>query len=421
MTATIWATARNILCIRLDNLGDVLMCTPAIRALKQSVPGRKITILASEGSCAAARFIPEIDEVVGYAAPWMKSSAQKNIAADMAMIDTLRSRSFDAAVIFTSYSQSPLPAAMLCYLAGIPLRIAHCHENPYHLLTDWIGDPEPQETIRHEVQRQLDLVAAVGCHTTDDRLSFAIPAADLAWAKQQLSALGIDTQKPWVLCHPGATAASRRYPPQHWSDIANQLAKNMSWSVIFTGDTTEIQLVEQIRQNANVQTHSLAGKMNLSRFAALLSLAPAIITNNSGPAHLAAAVGTPIIDLYALTNPQHTPWQVPSRVLYHDVPCRICYKSVCPQGHNHCLTKITPEQIVQETSDLLSNLLHQKNWKYAKAPIRFTSQPITPRMQTMAHSSATVVSIQSVDSRNVSALVSTSTQLQKRKAKKHPQ
>ena len=70
------------------------------------------------------------------------------------------------------------------------------------------------------------------------------------------------------------------------------------------------------------------------------------MANNTGPVHIAAAVGTPVVDLYALTNPQHTPWGVPNRVLFHDVPCKYCYKSVCPQGHHDCLRLVRPEDVV---------------------------------------------------------------------------
>jgi ADP-heptose:LPS heptosyltransferase len=93
--------------------------------------------------------------------------------------------------------------------------------------------------------------------------------------------------------------------------------------------------------------------MDLARLAALLDLAPVAITNNSGPAHVAAAVGTPVVDLYALTNPQHTPWGVPCRVLNHDVPCKFCYRSVCPEGHHDCLRKVPPEAIVRAACELL--------------------------------------------------------------------
>jgi hypothetical protein len=167
-----WQRARRVLCVRLDQLGDVLMTTPAIRALKESGPGRRITLLTSPGGAAVARLVPEVDEVLVYASPWMKATApREDPGPDFEMIERVRAGSFDAAAIFTVYSQNPLPAAMLCYLAGIPLRLAHCRENPYQLLTDWVGETEPESGIRHEVRRQLDLVESVGARTSDDRLS----------------------------------------------------------------------------------------------------------------------------------------------------------------------------------------------------------------------------------------------------------
>src|SRR5215212_3410492 len=154
-----WRGVPNLLCVRLDSLGDVLMTTPAIRALKASAPGRRITLLTSPAGAAVAKLVPEIDEILVYEAPWMKASGPRDDSrAEYALADRLRAGQFDGAAIFTVYSQNPLPSAYLCYLADIPLRLAHCHENPYQLLTDWAPDPEPAQHVRHEVRRQLDLV-----------------------------------------------------------------------------------------------------------------------------------------------------------------------------------------------------------------------------------------------------------------------
>ncbi|HEY0847307.1 MAG TPA: lipopolysaccharide heptosyltransferase II [Noviherbaspirillum sp.] len=352
MTAARWENATRILCIRLDYLGDVLMSTPAIRALKQSAPGRHITLLTSRSGEAVARYLPEIDDTIGYAAPWMKSSAPHDPCADMAMVARLSAGRFDAAVIFTVYSQNPLPAAMLCYLAGIPLRLAHCHENPYQLLTHWVPDPEPRDTLRHEVRRQLDLVASVGAHTGDERLSFRIPASDQRHVAGLLASMDIDPDQPWLALHPGASAASRRYPPTHWAQASRQLAATLRCPLVFTGSADEAPLVEEIRASVP-GSHSLAGRLDLGQLAALIARASVLISNNTGPAHLAAAVGTPVVDLYALTNPQHAPWQVASRVLFRDVPCRYCYKSACPQGHHACLAGVPPEEVAAAARELL--------------------------------------------------------------------
>jgi len=353
MSMATWETARRILCVRLDYLGDVLMTTPALRALKQAQPGRHITLLTSHNGAAVTPYIPEIDATIPYAAPWLKSSAPHDTSADFAMIEQLARGRFDAAVIFTVYSQNPLPAAMLCYLAGIPLRLAHCHENPYQLLTHWIPDPEPQQHIRHEVQRQLDLAASIGAHTDDAHLSFRIQADDDASVSRMLREHDIGSSQPWIVLHPGATAASRRYPPQHFAEAAAALARQLRCPLVFTGSADEAPLIDRIRSGIP-GTHSLAGRLSLGQLGALIARAPLLISNNTGPAHIAAAVGTPVVNLYALTNPQHTPWQVPSRVLFHDVPCRYCYKSVCPQGHHACLAAVAPERVVNAALDLLS-------------------------------------------------------------------
>jgi lipopolysaccharide heptosyltransferase II len=347
-----WRAARNILCIRLDHMGDVLMCTPAMRAIRQSDPAMRVTLLASGGGAAVAGGIAEVDEVIRYAAPWMKSSSPHPPEADLAMIAALRKRAFDAAVIFTTYSQSPLPAAWMCQLAEIPLRLAHCHENPYQLLSDWVRDPEPQQTIRHEVQRQLDLVAGVGFRTDELRLSFRVTPADAAWCRQWLTASGI-AGRPWIALHPGASAPSRRYPAAHWAKVALDLASRLGYVLVFTGDAQEVALVEEIRHGIGAATYSLAGELDIGKLAAIIGAAGLLISNNTGPVHLAAALGTPIVDLYALTNPQHTPWQVPNRVLYHMVECRNCYQSVCPHGHQDCLAKVAPASVVQAAIELM--------------------------------------------------------------------
>ena len=205
-----WRRARRILCVRLDYLGDVLMTTPAIRALRESIPGAHITLLTSPGGAAVASYVPEIDDTIVYQAPWVKSSDIHPPAADMAMIQTLAAREFDAAAIFTVYSQNPLPSALLCQLAGIPLRLAHCRENPYQLLTHWVCEPEPQQRVRHEVRRQLDLVASIGAHAENEGLSFRVPDDDIAAVRRLLEALGIAGGQEWAVVHPGVSAASRR-------------------------------------------------------------------------------------------------------------------------------------------------------------------------------------------------------------------
>ena len=355
--ASRWAEAKRILCVRLDTLGDVLMTTPAIRALKDSGSDREITLLTSRRGAEAAPFVPEIDDVIVYDAPWMPALQERSSgAADVEIAAELRRRRFDGAVIFTVYTQNPLPAAFLCHLAGIPLRLAHCRENPYSLLTDWIEDPEPHTLTRHEVRRQLDLVAAAGARADDERLSFHVPEEAEARVRRLLRDRGVEaaTSTNWVVVHPGASAPSRRYPAESFAAVAGRLAGDLRFDVVFTGSAEERALVERIRADMGAPSHSLAGRLSLGELGAVLAMAPLLIANNTGPAHIAAAVGTPVVDLYALTNPQHAPWGVPSRVLSHDVPCKFCYRSICPEGHHNCLRLVAPDQVIQATLELLT-------------------------------------------------------------------
>ena len=346
-----WASATNILAIRLDAMGDVLMTTPALRALKAD--GRRITLLTSPSGAAIARLVPEVDEVLVYEAPWMKASARTDAAADEALVATLRVKALDAAVIFTVYSQSPLPAALLCYLAGIPRSLAYCRENPYRLLSDWQAETEPTQGIRHEVQRHLDLVASIGAQTADKLLALRVPARAIAAVAKRLKDLGVDDGERFIVLHPGATAPSRRYPIEHFAAAASDLMAR-GHTLVLAGSADEKALCAHLSAQCGSAPINLAGALSLDELVALIARARLIICNNSGPAHIAAAVGTPVVDLYALTNPQHTPWQVPSRVLSHDVDCKYCYKSVCPEGHHRCLREIAPARVVAAALSLLA-------------------------------------------------------------------
>ena len=176
----------------------------------------------------------------------------------------------------------------------------------------------------------------------------------MAAVAERLRGAGLDLDAPWVVIHPGASAPSRRYPAEQFAGVAQELAQSDSLQLVFTGSTSERDLVDSIRSTAGERTWSLVGETTLEELAALLSLAPLLISNNTGPVHLAAAVGTSVVDLYALTNMQHAPWQVPHELLFHDVPCRNCYKSICPLEHHDCLRLVPPAAVASAARRLLA-------------------------------------------------------------------
>ena len=350
-----WKAVRNLLCVRLDTIGDVLMTGPAMRALKESQAGRRLTLLASPPGAAAAELMPEVDETIVYEAPWMKATRPRTDARlDLELFERIRERRFDAAVIFTVHSQSPLPASLLCTLAEVPLRLAHCRENPYGLLSDWVREPEPDKLLRHEVRRQLDLVAEVGARTADERLRVELPERARSRVEGLLAEAGLERDADWLVVHPGSTAPSRRYPAEYFARACRTLVREHGVQLVFSGDSSDLPLVDKVRTRMQAPSVSLAGALDLAELGALLEAAPVLVAGNTGPVHLAAAAGTPVVDIYALTNPQHTPWGVQNAVLFNDVPCRWCYRSICPEGHHLCLRGVEPDEVARAALQLLS-------------------------------------------------------------------
>lgn len=359
-----WQTAQNVLLIRLDNLGDVLLTTPAFHAVKQTLPHARLTLLASPVGAQVAALDPDIDEVIVYQAPWMDPwhKLPQESEREQAVIAQLKARHFDAAIIFTSFRQSALPAAYLCYLAAIPLRAAASIDGPGSLLTTRHKHPE---RMMHEVERGLDLVAALGMQTDERDMVLRVPEQSLETVRRER----IDPVRstgPYIVVHPGCSMPARTYPWEMYAEVIELLVKQLHAFVAVTGAEDERRLVEQVLlrvpEEQRRSTQSLAGVLSFPELCALIKLSDLTITNNTGPMHIAAAVKTPVIALFALTNPpeQWGPWNVPHRQMYHDVPCRICYSRICPYQHE-CLRLVSSQMVVDATRTLLTEVGWERN------------------------------------------------------------
>ena len=314
-----WSGCKKILCIRADNMGDLLMSSPAIRALKETF-GAIITVLTSSMATGIAKSIPEIDTVITYDLPWVKTSDSILSEKFFDVVNHIKEQNFDAAVIFSVYSQNPLPAAMLAFLAGIPLRLSYCRENPYELLTDWIPDKEPLSIIKHQVQRDYNLVEAIGAKIRNDKLQLSYSEKKWISAAEKLGNKGININEPWLILHAGVSEQKRQYPANLWIETAKNIRKKTGYQVLLTGGSSEKSLTDYLQQNIGAQSFSVAGEFDLEEFIALIKKAPLIVSVNTGTIHIAAAVNTPVIVLYALSNPQHFPWKAAGKVLPFDVP-----------------------------------------------------------------------------------------------------
>lgn len=350
--AVVWSGIRHVLGVRLDNMGDVLMTTPALRALR-TIAGR-VTLLTSSAGAVLAPHLAEVDEVMEYDASWVKGPFA-TAARDREAIQRVAALHPDAAVIFTVYSQSALPAALMLHLAGVPRVLAYSRENPYQLLSDWVREPEPAQIQRHEVLRQLELVEKVGAATQDSRLGFLVRPVDREGLWRKLARCGVKERGGWIAAHGGASASSRRYPARLFAQALDGLRQE-GRRMLLLGGAENADFAAAVARHSGLARDlvDLSGALTLGELGAAIGASDVFVCNNSGPAHIAAALQVPIVELYALTNPQHTPWQAPQRVLNSPVPCRNCYRSVCPYGEPACLAGVTPGQVVQAARELLS-------------------------------------------------------------------
>jgi lipopolysaccharide heptosyltransferase II len=333
-------------------MGDVLMSSPAFAALKETF-NAKITILTSSMAKDIVPHITVIDDVMIYDVPWVKHPAPNDATEFFTMVEEIKRRSFDAAVIFSVYSQNPLPAAMICYLAGIPRRLAYCRENPYGLFTHWIPDKEPYGFISHQVTRDLSLVKYIGATTTNEALRLSTsPDASVTG---KLVDAGVDMHKPWMLFHPGVSEEKRRYPISGWIEIAKRVSNELGYQILITGTQSEYELANRIVTEAGNAVFNLAGKFSLDQFILLIDQSPIVVSVNTSTIHIAAAMNTTVVVLYALTNPQHTPWKGMGRIIPFSVPRHL-------QSRNEVLRFVTDTYYREDTvaePDIVYNAIRE--------------------------------------------------------------
>ncbi|HZO70691.1 MAG TPA: glycosyltransferase family 9 protein [Ktedonobacteraceae bacterium] len=340
-----WLAARHILAVRMDNIGDVVMLGPALRAVKETSPQARITLLASPAGTTAVGMLPWVDEVITWRAVWQDVGNRMPFEPEreQELVRRLASYQFDAALIFTSFSQTPHTPGYVCYLAGIPLRAGESKEfGGSTLSVELRGAP----TELHQVERNLRLVEHLGFVARERSLTVAISDQDRAGADRLLHESGIDPDAPFVLLHPGASAQARRYPVARFGAVADLLVKR-GWQVLITGTEREAELVKEVMQKAP-EACALIGGSAVAEYAALIERAEVVICNDTLPMHLADAVRTPVLVLFSGTDyeEQWRPRSTHARLLRCPTPCHPCYLFECPIGLP-CLD-ISPHEVVQE-------------------------------------------------------------------------
>jgi ADP-heptose:LPS heptosyltransferase len=323
----------HVLAVRLDNDGDVLLAGPAIRALAHGAD--RVTLLCGPRGRRAGELLPGVDALEVWRAPWIDPEPDPVDRADVeGLVARIAALRVDAAVIFGSFHQSPLPTALLLRMAGVPFVAATSVDYPGSLLDvrHRIDDDV------HEVVRALDLAAAAG---------FPPPPGDDGALRVHHVAAALAPAGDYVVVHPGASVPARAWAPERNAELVAALAA-AGRRVVVTGAPAERALTARVAGPPRAEVTDLGGRTSLAELGGVLAAARCVVVGNTGPAHLAAAVGTPVASLFAPTVPpvRWRPWRVPHELLFREVPCAGCRARTCPVPGHPCLGDVTVADVV---------------------------------------------------------------------------
>lgn len=333
-----WRSVRNLLVMRLDNIGDVIMTSSTLKALRETLPESKITLMASPSGALTAPLLPWVDEVLPWRVLWQDLGALNfNPAREWKLIETLKVHQFDAAIILTSFSQSPHPAGLICALAGIPLRLGESKEQDFGTLTHSI--PALPDSI-HQVDRNLHLVESIGVKVLDRHLALHIPKA-------------FNCPSDYILLNPWTSCQSRNYSLDRFADAALTLSQKTGYPVVLTGVEKDRAKAQPLLKKLGDCAIDQIGKTTLSELTALIANAKLVLTNNTSVMHIADATETPQVILFAGTE-QESQWKPrhsQNRLLRRPTVCSPCYAMTCPY-ELQCLD-IPATAIVEASLELL--------------------------------------------------------------------
>ncbi|HEY3524292.1 MAG TPA: glycosyltransferase family 9 protein [Candidatus Limnocylindrales bacterium] len=344
------SSAHRLLAVRLDNIGDVLMTAPALRAVRSAAPRAEVTLLCSPAGRQAASLLGEVDDAIEARVAWQDVGGLAfDPGRERELVTSLERRRFDAAFIFTSFSQSPFPPAFACYLAGIPVRVGQAGDFGGSLLSH-VVPAAPDGT--HQVERNLRTVEAVGIPVADRRLAIRLDDAATARAAGLLEGAGVRRGGAFVAIAPGATASARRYPAARYAAVVRGLAAALGWPIVVVGADRDRGDAARIAAAAPGAA-SLAGETTIAEWAAIIAAAGLLVTSHSAPLHIADAVGTPVVCLFSGTDresewrPRHTR----AVLLREPTACSPCRLFDCPIGLP-CLD-VEPAAVVEAAASLV--------------------------------------------------------------------
>lgn len=352
---------QRILVIRMDLIGDLVLSLTVVRALKRTYPHAEIDLLATPASAKIALHDRHLAEIITYDPNiWRRPKAlfqPHNWREAQALLHRLRTRHYDLAVsVYGPW------AGVLAVLSRAQRRVGFGRESYPGLMTDNVPGGIPGRwqhhnplDNKHEVDYCLELAQAAGATITpEDRIPhLTIDAQSHREIEQMLHQAGVQLDKPLIVCHISSNNGhSKRWPLPYWATLLDRLIRNTSVYIILTGAPSDLPIVEDLISRMREHPINLTGKTSLPQLAALLHRADLLISGDSGPIHMATALGTPIIGIYGPTNPSlGGPLSPDATILRDPIWCSPCYNATsgdsadCRFYTTQCMKNITPTQV----------------------------------------------------------------------------
>ncbi len=340
-----WHRPGALLVRAVNWLGDAVLTTPALGALRAACPQARITVAAKPLVAELLLHHPDIDEIVVYD----KDGRHAGALGMFRMAGEVRRRGFDSALLL----QNAIDAALLAFLAGIPERMGYATDARRVLLTRPVAVTEEILSLHH-AEYYLRLLSLLGAPRPErPRLALRVTEDEIASMRSRLAALGVPEGRKVVGINPGATFGSaKRWFPDRFAKVADTLSEEWDMSVVLMGSVPEMPLSAEIEAAMGRKPVNLAGRTTVRELMALLACCSFLVTNDSGPMHIGAAFGVPIAAIFGPTDWEKTsPWTEHARVIQADVDCSPCRLRECDRGHE-CMLEVTAEMVVTAAKEL---------------------------------------------------------------------
>jgi heptosyltransferase II len=321
-------------------VGDAVLAIPAMKAVRESFPQAEITLLVRPWVAGLFTSAPFLDKL------W--SEEKPSSVADWARLTRqIRRRKFDLALLLPNSFES----ALMTFLGGVPRRVGYATDGRRWMLTNSIA---PSEVRRHQVHYYLDLVKILSASADLPSIHIQATSEERATARRLLRAEGVPDDAPFLVLNPGAAyGAAKRWHEDRFAGVASVLAKELRLRVALIGSEKERSIAGQIADRMTPRPAVLTGKTTLEALIGVLAEASLMITNDSGPMHIAAALGVPTVAVFGSTDDLVTgPYGPRTRIVKHAVECSPCLLRECPIDHR-CMNGVSVEDVCSAARDLL--------------------------------------------------------------------